>query len=136
MRPTLDLTGRKFDRLTVLRPDVTKGYWIVRCSCGGEKAVRGASLTSGNTRSCGCKVRNNPGRPKRPKYSPHIPLGTFVYDTFEQMSPIRNALARQGVVINGSGELRYAGRVEQYRDAYEALGQALIKCIQHNVQKN
>lgn len=58
----LDLTGRKFGRLTVIgfSRDVKSGkrnrkYWNCICECGGTKEVRTDCLTSGNTTSCGCK---------------------------------------------------------------------------------
>jgi len=54
----IDLTGRRFGRLTVLKKaDHSKKnpfYWICRCDCGAEIGAWGSCLTSGNTRSCGC----------------------------------------------------------------------------------
>ena len=53
----IDLTGRKFGRLTALRRNGTirsKAAWLCRCDCGNEVTVPSASLMSGNTRSCGC----------------------------------------------------------------------------------
>ena len=53
-----DLTGQKFGKLTALYP--TNKYknshvlWHCRCDCGKELDVLGASLISGNTKSCGC----------------------------------------------------------------------------------
>jgi len=50
-----DLTGRVFGALTVLEraPDRKKNrYWKVRCECGCEKIVAGASLTRGATTTC------------------------------------------------------------------------------------
>jgi len=71
----VDLTGKSFGRLAVIRED---GYypeedgqrlgrrsaWLCLCECGSEKRVRGSSLTNGSTRSCGClatesRQRNN-----------------------------------------------------------------------------
>lgn len=52
-----DLTGKKFDRLTVigLQPTETrKTYWICQCECGNLKKVRSDSLQDGTVRSCGC----------------------------------------------------------------------------------
>ena len=54
-----DLTNCHFGRWTVLEKAETekKGvYWKCRCDCGTEKIVRGTSLTSGNSVSCGCYV--------------------------------------------------------------------------------
>lgn len=56
--------GDRYGRLTVVeqvpKPEgVVNGsrYWLCKCDCGTEKAIRGISLTSGNTKSCGC-LRN------------------------------------------------------------------------------
>jgi len=60
VKPLKDLTGMAFGRLRVLGPDTQKNlesrcsHWLTRCYCGAEKTVLGASLTRGNTRSCGC----------------------------------------------------------------------------------
>jgi hypothetical protein len=54
----IDLSGRKYGRLTVVKrtgKDRQRRYhWLCRCSCGEEKIVRGDSLKSGKTKSCGC----------------------------------------------------------------------------------
>jgi len=56
----LDLTGRRFGKLTVLRRakgKLYKGkkpYWKCKCECGRSVTVRGYSLRKGYTRSCGC----------------------------------------------------------------------------------
>jgi hypothetical protein len=61
----VDLTGRRFGLLEVLRrltraevealdrAKQTAAYWLVRCRCGREKPVIGASLRRYATRSCG-----------------------------------------------------------------------------------
>lgn len=57
-RKRIDLTGQKFGRLTVVEAgDSTPGgtvRWNCACSCGKTALVRGSSLRSGHTRSCGC----------------------------------------------------------------------------------
>ena len=55
----LDLKGRKFDRLTVLellpeRNSRGHAVWKCECSCGNIINVVSYSLTSKNTKSCGC----------------------------------------------------------------------------------
>lgn len=51
----IDLTGKKFGKLTVLHRESDKGTkWICQCDCGNIKSIEGYSLRSGNTQSCGC----------------------------------------------------------------------------------
>ena len=60
-----DLAGQKFGKLTVVEfvklerrnpkgKPYTKALWRCKCECGNETTVRGSSLTSGTTTSCGC----------------------------------------------------------------------------------
>lgn len=57
-----DLTGMRFGKLTVLeRTDDwinPKGHryiqWLCRCDCGNTVVIKGASLTAGYNKSCGC----------------------------------------------------------------------------------
>ena len=55
--PRLNLTNMQFGQLTALAPAPSKKgltRWTCRCSCGKIIDVYTASLTSGNTKSCGC----------------------------------------------------------------------------------
>ena len=57
--PRKDLTGQRFNRLTVLQLDTertskSRSYWICKCDCGTIKSIRSDQLTSGKTKSCGC----------------------------------------------------------------------------------
>ncbi len=62
----IDLTGQKFGRLTVIERERPYAYpikWICQCECGTIKSIKGASLASGRTKSCGClKEQNLVGR--------------------------------------------------------------------------
>lgn len=67
-----DLTGKRFDRLTVTRMDFGShpSRCYVRCDCGTEKWVRSNNLLVKNpkkqTRSCGCLKKERLGsRPRR-----------------------------------------------------------------------
>lgn len=55
-----DLSGKKFGLLTLVRRN-GEGLWHTACDCGNVKLLRAQSVTSGNTRSCGCarKARTN-----------------------------------------------------------------------------
>jgi len=53
----LNLINKKFEKLTVIKLAFfknKKSYWQCVCDCGITKIVRGTSLTSGQTKSCGC----------------------------------------------------------------------------------
>lgn len=62
MANPIDLTNKKFGRLTVIKlaESVTNTYgrpirrWVCDCECGNTTIVRVNKLTSGNTISCGC----------------------------------------------------------------------------------
>lgn len=61
MKP-IDISGKKFGRLTVLKYDETsrgKGHakWICSCSCGTKVSVRASHLKTGGVTSCGCYSR-------------------------------------------------------------------------------
>lgn len=63
MAKLIDMTGRRFGRLTVMfrsgtyAPPCGKGksaVWRCICDCGKTLDIDGASLRSGHTKSCGC----------------------------------------------------------------------------------
>lgn len=56
----VDLTGKRFGRLTVVRYDGKRGkqcYWLCKCDCGNTTTVQTNRLKSGKTRSCKCIQR-------------------------------------------------------------------------------
>ena len=56
----IDLTGKEFGRLTVIRRVENKGDAIMyscSCSCGNTKDVASSNLKSGKIKSCGCIKR-------------------------------------------------------------------------------
>lgn len=54
----IDLTGKKFGRLTVKEKSDNdqngKSRWLCICGCGVEKTIYGHSSRSNHTKSCGC----------------------------------------------------------------------------------
>lgn len=61
MVKAIDLTGRKFGRLTVMRRDGVaingNALWLCQCECGNVCTVNSYNLRSGVTKSCGCLSR-------------------------------------------------------------------------------
>lgn len=68
MPARIDLTGQKFNRLTVISPAVSRNrhsYWLCRCDCGVEVEVRTQHLREEEIKSCGClKVERDKERAK------------------------------------------------------------------------
>lgn len=58
-----DLTGIKFNRLTVIqqagRDSYNKILWLCRCDCGRETITHGRDLVNGHCKSCGCAKNEN-----------------------------------------------------------------------------
>lgn len=60
-----ELTGRVFNRLTVLKEVAPVKYlrhWECLCSCGNKKVTSSSNLKSGNTQSCGCLTKSLHGK--------------------------------------------------------------------------
>lgn len=58
-----DLTGQTFERWTVIErvsvsPKTGWMLWVCRCQCGTVRQIAGAVLTSRNSRSCGCLLKD------------------------------------------------------------------------------
>ena len=52
----IDLTGQKFNKLTVLHrlEKISPVTWVCQCDCGNICNVQSANLKNGHTKSCGC----------------------------------------------------------------------------------
>jgi hypothetical protein len=54
----IDLTGKRFGRLSVIRESGrdkhNKPLWVCLCDCGEERTILGNSLSRNKTKSCGC----------------------------------------------------------------------------------
>jgi hypothetical protein len=63
----LQLAGKKFGKLTVIRFAGHNGWgcarWLCRCSCGKTSTVDGSNLTRGNSKGCGIHRRRGKNSP-------------------------------------------------------------------------
>ena len=89
MPQLIDLTGKKFNRLTVLKRVENRKksvMWLCKCDCGNETIVDGFSINHGKTKSCGClqseKARANAkhGKTKTRLYSIHHSMKQRCYN--------------------------------------------------------
>lgn len=59
----IDITGQKFNKLTVLSKvqnlSSKKARWLCKCDCGNFTEVSGDNLRNGSVKSCGCLVVYN-----------------------------------------------------------------------------
>lgn len=53
MARRIDITGKKFGRLTALRY-LGKGKWHLECQCGKTTEAHSSNVKNGHTASCGC----------------------------------------------------------------------------------
>lgn len=58
MKKAIDMTGKKFNRLTVIkrvyREGCKKVLWLCKCDCGELDIVEGYALRNDKVKSCGC----------------------------------------------------------------------------------
>lgn len=84
MRKLIDLTGKKFGKLTVIKraedyvsPNNNRiVMWLCKCDCGNDVIVQGHSLKSNNTQSCGCLAKENMSKIKK-KYNTYDLSGEY-----------------------------------------------------------
>ena len=74
MGKLIDLTNKKFGKLTVLSLDIERNkqvkeerrqklrsssptFWLCKCDCGNTASVKSTNLRSGHTSSCGCNYK-------------------------------------------------------------------------------
>lgn len=80
-----DITGMKFGKLTALyisgKTKSREYIWHCVCGCGNETDVRGSSLRSGNTKSCGCYNKEC----EKPDHKKHGMSKTRIYKIWKNM---------------------------------------------------
>ena len=84
-RKTEDLTGKKFNKLTVMGRDGTyksgNVRWLCRCDCGGYTHSPGCDLKSGKIKGCKCISSERMTRIN----TKHGGFGTRLYEIWRQM---------------------------------------------------
>lgn len=89
MAKFIDLSGKIFDRLTVIErayPNTKIGTarFLCKCICGKETTVQANSLMRGNTKSCGCLKSNySHGMSNSPEYRAYYAMAVSEWNSFE-----------------------------------------------------
>lgn len=143
----IDITGQRFNRLTVIeRAHVDKKgntYWRCICDCGQEKIARGTHVRGNIAKSCGCHKRERckelwrKGLPVRLANSKRrkeavaqsvaksTPAGTLDGFTADEQAAIEAAIAAGKVTRIRQGEFLDADRLYRKRAwAYGNLRQS------------
>ena len=84
----IDLTDKKFGRLTVLKfANCTNGrtYWICKCKCGKTKEIEAYALKSGQSNSCGCLKKELTAKRNTKLKTTHGMTGTRINNIWIQM---------------------------------------------------
>lgn len=92
MNRKIDITGKRFGKLTAIREDGRDNngiiLWLCQCECGETCHVRSADLRHGLVKSCGCLnterlVRRNKARMRREEETiPVKPLDKGKFNDF------------------------------------------------------
>lgn len=91
MSPDKDITGKRFGSLTVLfrvqNDKQGNSYWLCKCDCSNDFVVRGTSLRSGHTTSCGCMKKEIISEKLAYNFSPGEKVGywTILYKANEYL---------------------------------------------------
>lgn len=89
MPKSIDLTGKKFGRLTVLKQEgkYKNGakLWLCICECGKEKHIAGTHLTNKKIRSCGCLLQETTIKRNKVEKRKHGKRNTRIYHTWRSM---------------------------------------------------
>lgn len=143
-----DLTGKRFGRLTAIKPvGIAKNgsiMWKCRCDCGNYVSVRTAYLNCGNTKSCG-KCRP-PVIEKIKKFK-----DTVTFEDIRKVKPYRSTTGYAGIYsikkpdsmifevhIHVSGKRVYLGQRKTLFEAIKLQEEALkllIKWSEENGKK-
>lgn len=113
---TKDLSGNKYNRLTILERDYSRNriYYKCQCDCGKIVTVRADSIINGQTQSCGCLFIE--------RHTKHGMEGTLEYYTYNSMiqrcknpnSPDYKNYGGRGIVV--------CERWKKFENFYEDMG--------------
>lgn len=118
----IDITGKRFGRLVVVsqkgRDRAKKILWECSCDCGNTIVIVGGSLSSGNSRSCGCYHRENLSA----RVTKHGAIKTTLYHRWKGMrNRVNNKNFKQYQDYGGRG-IDICERWESFENFAEDMG--------------
>lgn len=102
-----DLTGQRFNRLTVIQRSVDyisrqgrhEVQWLCQCDCGNLRTIRAGNLTNGHTISCGCA-----------KKGVHVKHGDALYKNASRLYAVWSSMIQRCENPKKKSFHRYGGR--------------------------
>lgn len=124
-----DMTGMKFNRLTVCERVENKGegvkakaQWKCLCECGNTTIVGSSSLRRGNTKSCGClKIEANIANGKKLNFI-HGMDRTLTHNTWTSMLQRCNYPQHKSYDLYGGRGITVCDRWMDFRNFYADMG--------------
>jgi hypothetical protein len=137
----VDMTGWTFGRLTVIRSAPISltmrtaqrcRVWVVKCSCGSpERMVNGTTLRQGNSKSCGCLVREHlraafaRKRAEKQKLA-HAPLSIRIAELRHRIFKKERIFRRDTMLLDSVRQLLIDDEVRAGVRRYSKTGRAML----------
>lgn len=143
-RPKIDITGRRYGRLTVLGEDPYDSRKVIcKCDCGKTTSATKNNLRTGTTRSCGCLRAENASK-QLPQFldKAHEKMREITkmfgtnFSVIERKGPAKNntsghtgvswlpAIGKYMAYLYFRGQRKYLGCYANYADAVAARERA------------
>lgn len=121
MSKKLDLVGKKFGRLVVIKETIYKGLraWACQCDCGEKTIVTTSNLTNGHTNSCGCIKREVTAK----THTKHGMCGTPTYRSWESMLNRCNNKNGMDFSDYGGRGIKVCERWKDFSNFYSDMGE-------------
>ena len=119
----LDLSGRKFGRLTVLglshRDKYRNSYWKCLCKCGSVKDYQRSGIVNGTTKSCGCLHSEK----LKQRFTTHGKYLSEIYSCWRNMKSRCNNPNHPVYDSYGGRGIKVCKRWEKFDNFYEDMGE-------------
>lgn len=118
----VDLVGKRFGRFLVESLDENSGkvkYWHCVCDCGTRKRVFGGDLKRGNTKSCGCLMRES----KSELFKTHGMARHPAYKSWQSMKNRCENTEYDGYALYGGRGITVCERWHTFECFWEDMGQ-------------